>query len=789
MEPDTEPAERLPSDTRVSDDERYRPLFALSPQPAWIYDRETLRFLEVNEAAVRSYGWSRDEFLGLTIRDIRPPSEQSRLDEQIADTPQRQMHAVASVHRTRSGQLRHVQINSYPLDFDGRAARMVLVHDVTERDQAEQALAKSEEKYRSVIEQMQDVFFRTDAGGRWTFLNQAWTTLTGNAIESSLGTHFLNYVHPSDRSRLLDAFRPLAEGIVDSMSVEARYFRREGGYMWAEARTHSVVGEDGLFAGTMGTLRDITERRATDEERLRLATNIRQLMDASGEGIYGLDARGVITFVNRRGFEMLGYAASELIGQPMHDRTHHSRRDGTPYPAGECPIQRAALEGIPCEVDDEVLWRKDGTPVQVEYAASPVREQGRLAGAVVNFRDITLRKRAELELIVARDAAEAASRAKSDFLARMSHELRTPLNSIIGFANVLLKNRQGTLKSDELTYLSRIATNGSHLLGLINDILDLSKIEAGRMTLEMSAVSLDALVRETIGELDSQTRDRPVILRAEMPAYVRPIQTDRARMKQVIINLVGNALKFTERGEVAVIVETDADGFPKHLKVRDTGIGIPKHRLDAIFKVFEQAESMTSRRYGGTGLGLAISRSLCDLMGHRLEVESVEGSGTTMDVRLCDSTRSSRRSSPYSMPAIPSGPLGDASATDGDSIAPVILVVDDDDEARLALAQLIEGTGCHVAFAGTGIEALQMARELLPAMIFLDLVLPKISGFDVLRILQADEELKSTPVVIVSAVGSESRTALGGAAAILDKPVNRAQVVDLLRLWLPAVVR
>ncbi|HET9012201.1 MAG TPA: PAS domain S-box protein, partial [Gemmatimonadaceae bacterium] len=617
-------------------DADYQPLFALSPQSAWVYDSETLRFLEVNEAAVRSYGWTREEFLGMTLRDIRPPDEQANLDRLLAGTPGTEQFASAALHRTKSGQLRRVEISSYPLEFDGRPARMVLVHDVTDRYEAQDALVRSEQKYRSVIEQLQDVFFRTDAHGLWTFLNPAWISLTGHPVEESIGAHFLAYAHPSDRALLLDAFRPLAEGRVQHSVVEVRYFRREGGYRWVEASTRALHDELGRFCGTTGTLRDVTERRAADEERQRLATNIRQLLDASGEGVYGLDARGVVTFVNRRGSEMLGYEPEELVGRVMHEVTHYSHRDGTAYPAEQCPVHRAATQGIPCQVDDEVMWRKDGIPLEVEYAASPVREQGRVSGAVVNFRDISARRRGELELIVARDAAEAANRAKSDFLARMSHELRTPLNSIIGFANVLLKNKSGAFQDTDLSFLTRIAANGRHLLGLINDILDLSKIEAGHMTLEVSAVALDLLVRETVAEIEGQARDHSVALRAELPARVLPVETDAARMKQVLINLIGNALKFTEEGEVVVRLETDGAGRATRLEVRDTGIGIPPGRLDAIFNVFEQAESMITRRFGGTGLGLAISRSLCELMGHRLEVASVEGEGTTMSVRLGD---------------------------------------------------------------------------------------------------------------------------------------------------------
>ncbi|MES2176590.1 MAG: PAS domain S-box protein [Gemmatimonadota bacterium] len=766
-------------------DERFRPLFALSPQPAWVYDTETLRFLEVNEAAVRSYGWSHDEFLAMTIRDIRPPAAQGELDRLLTESRQGAHFSATATHRTKTGRILKVEISSYPLEFDGRAARMVHIHDVTEREAAVQALALSEEKYRSVIEQLQDVFFRTNAEGLWTFLNQAWTTMTGNAVESTLGTHYLSYGHPSDRKRMLDAFNPLVDGETESSLVEVRFFQRTGGYRWVEASMHSVRDEAGRFAGTMGTLRDITDRRAANEERQRLSTNIRRLLDASGEGIYGLDARGYITFVNRRGSEMLGYQPEELVGQSMHELTHSKKRDGTPYPASESPIHLAAVLGVPCSEVDEVMWMKNGDPLEVEYSASPIRENNQVSGAVVNFRDITARKRTQLELVEARDAAEAASRAKSDFLARMSHELRTPLNSIIGFANVLLKNKHGTLREADLSYLQRIATNGRHLLGLINDILDLSKIEAGRMTLELSSVMLDTLVRETLDELESQTRDRPVVLRADVPTEIRSMQTDAARMKQVLINLIGNAIKFTERGEVVVSIRVDDQGNPIVLSVRDSGIGIPAHRLDAIFSVFEQAESTTSRRFGGTGLGLAISRSLCELMGHYLEVESEEGKGTTMIIRIGQTPRMSRMSTPMKAPAVSVTPPDRARELDDDGTAPRVLIVDDDPDARLLLGQLLEDSGCHVVQASSGFEALRLARELLPAMIFLDLRLPKISGFDVFRILQSDDLLRGTPVVIVSVVGSESRGVLGGAAAVLDKPVSREQVRDLLQRWLP----
>jgi PAS domain S-box-containing protein len=782
------PAARPAGAPAAPADERYRPLFALAPQPAWVYDTATLRFLEVNDAALRSYGWTREEFLALTLRDIRPPTELDRLQRQLAETREGERHAAESIHRTKTGALRWVEISSYPLEFDGHDARMVLIQDLTERYAAAEALEESERKYRLLIEQLQDVFFRTDERGHWNFLNPAWSELTGYSIETSLGTLSLGYVHPSDRAAMLDAIRPLEEGTLDSSVVEVRCFRKDGGYRWVEARTHSVRDENGRLVGTTGTLRDVTDSRAADAERERLATNVRQLLDAAGEGILGNDTHGVITFINRRGSELLGYEPSELVGRPMHATTHYSRADGTPYPAAECPILRAATQGIPCTVEDEVFWRKDGVALQVEYAASPVRDKGRLTGVVVNFRDISARKRAELELIVARDAAEAANRAKSDFLARMSHELRTPLNSIIGFANILLKNKQGGTSEADLSFLGRIATNGRHLLGLINDILDISKIEAGHMTLELAPVMLDTLVRDTVDEIEGHTRERPVRLRAELPERLEAIETDEARMRQVLVNLIGNALKFTEQGEVVVRLATDPSGRPTHLEVRDTGIGIPADRLDAIFNAFEQAESMINRRFGGTGLGLAISRSLCELMGYQLDVASVEGEGTTMTVVFGESASAPRRRTPGTVAAVT--PSRDRGAVDApDATGHSILVVDDDLDSRMLLASILEESGARIVLASSGVDALRLAREIRPSLIFLDLRLPRISGFDVLRILEADEALRDTPVVIASVVATESRSALASAAAILDKPLERATVFDVLRRFLPTAAR
>ena len=255
-----------------------------------------------------------------------------------------------------------------------------------------------------------------------------------------------------------------------------------------------------------------------------------------------------------------------------------------------------------------------------------------LAGQKSGLEEMVRERTAQLE--AALRAAETASRAKSEFLANMSHELRTPLNSVIGFANVLLKNGDTRLPPQDLAYLQRIRANGLHLLSLINDVLDLAKVEAGKMELHVGEVALERVIYETLEELEGKFVETHVVPHVMLPPTMQPIEGDEGKLKQVLINLIGNAVKFTERGSVTIAVEIDDQARPARIDVIDTGVGIPANRLALIFDSFEQGGGGTRRRYGGTGLGLSISRSLCQLMGYRLSVVSEVGVGSAFSVLL-----------------------------------------------------------------------------------------------------------------------------------------------------------
>jgi PAS domain S-box len=277
------------------------------------------------------------------------------------------------------------------------------------------------------------------------------------------------------------------------------------------------------------------------------------------------------------------------------------------------------------------LW---GDTIYLDVTVTPMRApDGRVLGGLLVARDVTERQRVAEVILASKEAAEASSRAKSDFLARMSHELRTPLNAVIGFTNVILRNADHSLSKVQITYLDRIRANGKHLLALINTVLDLSKIESGTETVEMAPTSISMLVRQTVTDLEVTATGAGLHLQVVAPpaSYAT---TDPAKLKQVLINLIGNAMKFTTT-DGTIVVRVDADertGEALRVSVEDTGIGIAADRLEAIFEAFEQADNQTAHVYGGTGLGLAISRKLCTLMGHALTAESTLGKGSCFTI-------------------------------------------------------------------------------------------------------------------------------------------------------------
>jgi PAS domain S-box-containing protein len=397
------------------------------------------------------------------------------------------------------------------------------------------------------------------------------------------------------------------------------------------------TGEDGAVHGLIAAGVDITEREASDE-RFRI------LFERSSDAHLLLDDTGVIDCNDATLRLLRCVRTTEVLGRSAAELSPTRQPDGRlSVVVAAQMLQRARDHGF-----YRFEWthqRSDGSTFPVETTLTPVRLNGREVILAV-WHDIAEQKKVEHVLRTAKDAAESANRMKSEFMTRMNHELRTPLTAIIGFSRVLLAGKEGPLTTNAQLYAERIRANGMHLLSLINQILDVAKVEAGRMELETETVVVGALVRDTVAMLESTAQAKGIALHSDVPTVVAPIVTDAGKLKQILINLIGNAIKFTSEGEVSVAVEVDvASNYPVSISVRDTGIGIAPDRQQKVFEPFEQGDSSTRREFGGTGLGLAIVKAFSELIGAAIEVESELGRGTTFTVWLPSGVPADARSS------------------------------------------------------------------------------------------------------------------------------------------------
>lgn len=528
--------------------------------------------------------------------------------------------------------------------------------------------------------------------------------------------------------------------------------------------------------------RDLLEQRVIErthdlemaKEKLQEMSHRNELiLNTAGDGIYGLDANGKGIFVNATAAKMLGYQIDELLGKEQHELIHHSHADGSPYLKEECPIYAAFKDGSIHTVSDEVFWRKDGSSFPVEYISTPIMENGKVTGAVVSFKDIARRKQTETELIKAKENAEIANQAKSKFLASMSHELRTPLNAIIGFAE-LIQNTPG-LDQAISENINIINKSGDHLLALINDILDMARIEAGKLILEEKNIDLFSMIKTIIAMLNirAQKKDLPLIteLGKDLPAFIR---VDELKLRQILINLLGNAIKFTERGQITLKINYKLDKKNNNeekllFEIQDTGPGLTPDEIDKLCKPFSQTE--TGRKQAeGTGLGLSISRNMIELMGGKLEVNSQPGKGSTFSfsiniIRVDDGEVLKQNQQVQ-------------------HIAPgqskyKVLVVEDIEFNRKLLINLMQKVGFEVIHAKDGREALDRFQEFQPDFIWMDILMPVMDGKTATRRIRELENSKNTKIVAITAsIFSDEKEDIinSGCDDILFKPYHESEI-------------
>jgi len=592
---------------------------------------------------------------------------------------------------------------------------------------------------------------------------------------------FLDAIHPDDVDMVNDAYQQSLKEKTD-YKIEHRIIVKNGHVKFVEERCWTQFDEQtGLPLKSYGTIHDVSDRKSYEfllleekrkadvaEERSRL------LLESVGEGIFGFGTDGLVNFINPEAARLLGYKDDELLGQNLHPIIHHTKADGSEYPIDDCPMHKSSIEGTHHRIDDEMLWRKDGSSFHAQYSSVPIFKGGELSGAVVLFSDITNRKKSEESLQKAKEEAEAATRAKSDFLANMSHEIRTPMNAIIGMSYLALQTHLTPRQHD---YISKIHNASDNLLNIINDILDFSKIEAGKLEIEAIPFRLDDTLDQLTHLISVKAQEKELELLVDIQANVpNGLVGDSLRLGQILLNLANNAIKFTEEGEIIIRAEpvmASEDQFTLKFSVIDSGIGMTEEQIDKLFQSFSQADTSVTRQYGGTGLGLAISKSLTEMMGGEISVESTYGEGSTFVF----------------------------TATFGlaDEIAPVaklptpdlrnlpVLVVDDSSAAREIIQHLAESLSFRVEAVATGKEALEKVRLADQVgtpykLVYTDWKMPGMDGIEVSRQIKNNLNLKHPPkVLIVTAYDPDIIKRQMGELkieGILSKPVSSSVLLD-----------
>jgi two-component system sensor histidine kinase/response regulator len=861
-----------------------------------------------NVAMQKLVGYSENELKGLEQWDeIVHPDERASGAARYAALIQGKREKDEYEHRyvRRDGEI-VVAKGRFKLlrDAAGKPEYVVgLTEDITKRKRAEEKLRDSEQLFRSIFENAPIGISLYKVAGAQYFTNRALHEMLGCTHEEvSSVEKWDQIVHPDERASGAERYADLLSGKRDKDGWEQRFLHQDGRTVTADGRFSVVRDAAGKPQYVVNMTVDITERKRAQEERDRVAKQMEMLLESTGQGIYGIDLQGNCTFINRATCELIGYPPGEALGRKMHALAHHHKPDGSVYPADQCPVYRALKKGQGCALADEIMWRRDGTPIPVEYSSFPIVESGRITGAVVmvvditerkraeerlreseqlfrsifenaqigisfyNIRtqaispnralqemlgytekdlgqlakwdeishpderasgaegyaelvqgkreknqweqrlvrkdgriattsvrfsllrdaegkpqyvaalqeDITERKRLEAELVAAKEIAEAATKAKSDFLANMSHEIRTPMNAILGMTHLALKT---DLTPKQRDYLTKAKAAAQTLLGVVNDILDFSKIEAGRLDMEKT----DFRLEDVLGNVSSMVSEKAheknleflIAAQQDMPAH---LVGDPLRLGQVLINLVTNAVKFTDRGEIVVTValaERVLDRANLKFSVRDSGIGMTPEQTARLFQAFSQADSSTTRKYGGTGLGLSICKRLVEMMDGNIWVESDYGTGSVFYFTAWFGIGSGETRRRLLIP----------------DIAGIrVLVVDDNQQAREILTDSLKGLALGAQSVSSGEEAI---RELAAAdsqnpyqLVMMDWNMPGMDGLDASRIIKRGDRLQHIPkIVIVTAFGREDIRAQAeemGIDGYLLKPVTPSSLYDTL---------
>jgi PAS domain S-box-containing protein len=895
-------------------EEAFRAMFANNPIPMLVYEPKTLRILEVNAMAIEHYGYSRDEFLAMTIAEMRPPEDIPKLLKQLAKIGKGTNRTGAWRHRKKDGTIIDVEITSHSIDYFGKDARLVIANDITERKKAADTIKQQNEFLHTVINSLEHHFYVVNTNSYIVEIANKAThpnlpknmtcyelihhlnvpcqnlgnSCTAEEVKLTKKPAITEHVHYhadgdsfftevrsypifdengnvnkvieycvdiTERKRkdeelrvslqkykvLFDSF-PIGIAIKDSSDnflesnkkfeeflnvsegkvggKESHVIRPDGSRMppeeYACARVlkekrvienveMGIVQDDGSTRwvsvtaapllingyGAVITYSDITERKEaeialhklTEELERRIAERSAEVHDLYNNapcGYHSLDKNGVFLHINDTELNWLGYTRDELIGKKavadmLTEKSHITFRNIFPIFK-----ERGWVKGVEYE-----LIRKDGSVLPVILNSTAIIDsEGNYFSSRSTLFDITERKKAEQaiarkseELILANVALEKAARLKDEFLASMSHELRTPLTGVMSLSEALQEQVYGPLNEKQLKVVSRIEESGQHLLDLINDILDLSKVEAGQMTLQIEKTSVTDICQAALHLIRGMANKKHhnISFSANPPSM--SINADPRRLKQMLLNLLSNAVKFTpDGGQIGLNVSGNAEEHYVDFTVSDNGIGIASEMFPMLFRPFVQLDSRLSRQYSGTGLGLSLIQRMAELHGGSITLESELGQGSKFTIRL-----------PFNSAQILTHPTDNASAEKSEEEHPetLILLAEDNDANVRIYSEYLRIKGYRVAAAKNGNEAVQKVRSLQPKLILMDVQMPGMDGLEAIQIIRSDKNprVASTPIIALTSLampGDQERCLSLGVKEYLSKPVSLKYLTELI---------
>ena len=740
------------------------------------------RIQKCNKAFESIFNYSPAETVGKNLDDLIVPPEKKTEGTGLTAKSLHQENIHRELTRIRKdGSTVEVELHATSIYMDGKQVGVIAQYaDITERRAAEEQLRK----LSLAVEQSPVSIVITDTKGAIEYVNPKFTEVTGYTMQESIGKN--PRILKSGKTSAED-YEKLWRTILAGNEWQGEFHnkKKNGEFFWEMASISPLKNRDNAILNFVAVKEDITERKRAEQTLRETTEKLQLIFDNAFVGISIFEEhpdpeQRRLVDCNGRYAEMAGRTREDLlrIGR-LRDLANSLSEDNT-----KSISQGAVFKGA-------YSWnRPDGKENIIEYTAVPIKMQGKVYTIGIDH-DVTERRRAErmiqeqmeiikrqnAELEKARDAAMEANKTKSAFLASMSHELRTPLNAIIGYSEMIIEEMSDAGETGYRPDLDRIRMAGKNLLELINEVLDLSKIEAGKMELYVEEFQLNTLVEEVVATVQPLMDKNGNALVVNAAPNIPAVRLDHTKVRQILFNLISNASKFTQNGTITLtacaLPPSNGSGADIVIKVSDTGIGLTQEQIAKLFKEFSQADSSTTRKYGGTGLGLAITKRFIDMMHGSIGVESVPSKGTTFTVTLPQWIENPEKKKVQAEPAVETtaSPVPTNTA---------VLVIDDDPGVRDLLARYLSKEGYAVECVSSGDEGIKRAKEILPMAIILDVMMPRKDGWAVLQEIKNDPVLKSTPVVMYTMLDEKNFGLAIGASEYLIKPVSKEKILQVI---------